>query len=134
MKRKRSWSAARRVLLALILIPVIGLGIPFGGAFVYGRAYHAVMLHRAESRLEQYRPQLWAIVESGAAVDEELAEMGFESFFSEDGAVLFRFPYDSSRHFQWVPCGLLYAEDVSALPPWRRIEPLQDGWYFFWES
>ena len=66
-------------------------------------------------------------------VDKELAEMGFESFSREDGEVLFRFPYDSSRHFQWVPCGLLYAEDVSGLPPWHRIEPLRDGWYFFWE-
>ena len=123
----------QRALLVLALIPILGIGLPFGGAFLYGRIAFAGAKSRAEACLTWCRAEMEALADAGHADAEALRALGFERMEEEDGAWLFRFPYDSGRWFKWVPCGLLISDNTEELPTWRKTEALWDGWYFFWE-
>lgn len=130
-----------KIVLYIVLIPVLGIGLPFGGAYIYGRIQWHVHFNRAENVLRQNESDLaWWVEDTvitwwgkNPVIADHFPIPEIQSIREEDGAMLFAFPYEA-KPFNWVPCGILYCEDTTRIERWRKIEPLHENWFFYWDT
>lgn len=123
-----------KVICFILLIPVLGIGLPFGCAYLYGRIRYIEKKTVVESILERKEDALLKIVQGDNAVAEQLSAFGFESFVRDRHRhyVLFQFPYNGKLG-GWVPCGLMYAPEPEKIEEWIMVSNIRNDWFFCWE-
>lgn len=129
----RSWvKVLIKITAFIVLIPVLGIGVLFGGAYVYGQ----IQLRVHENRAEKILTESIDVLEKYVSGEDKLKYIkipGIEKAYTDMGVMIFEMPY-SGKPFSWVPCGLMYAEDTSHLHKWRRYRHIEGNWYFTWAT
>ena len=146
------WKKAIKVICVILLIPVLGAALLLGGAYIHGKVMHIRQERTVVSILKTHEHELFEIIEENTANAENgdalkrflypdraeavtaprLEQLGFEKLIRSKDTFFFQMPYDG-KFGSWVPCGLLYCNNVSVLDPWEKTTPLSENWYFYWE-
>ena len=124
-----------KVICILLLIPILGFGLSFGSAYVYGKIRYAEKRSTVISILDVHENELLEIIKGNKTGSEEtllLEHLGFGETMQADNNFFFRLPY-AGKLGSWVPCGLLYSNDLSTIERWQKTSPIREDWYFYWE-
>ena len=146
------WKKAIKVICVILLISVLGAALLLGSAYIHGKVMHIRQERTVVSILKTHERELLKIIEENASNDADenglkhflyadrakvvtapkLEQLGFEKLICTKDAFFFQMPYDG-KFGSWVPCGLLYCNNVSVLDPWEKMTSLSENWYFYWE-
>ena len=146
------WKKAIKVICVILLIPMLGAALLLGGVYMHGKIMYRWQERTAASILNAHEHELLEIIEENTAnavggdalkrflypdqaeivTAPRLKQLGFEKLIRSKDAFFFQMPYDG-KFGSWVPCGLLYCNDVSVLAPWEKTTLLSKNWYFYWE-
>lgn len=125
-----------KVICLILLIPLLGFGLLFGGAYIYGNIRYAEKKATVVLILDAHENELLEIIEddttdtkrsdllkpllglvkTGSVETPMLEQLGFEKLIQSENTYFFQLPYDG-RLGSWVPCGLLYNNDLSTIEP-----------------